>query len=57
MKSGYLSFDPFRTMELQKVVSGTQLVLLSDQQKVEILRPELNIEKHSSFLFPQPKTK
>jgi hypothetical protein len=57
MKSSYLSFDPLRTMELQKVVSGTQLVLLSDQQKVEILRPELNIEKHSSFLFPQPKTK
>jgi hypothetical protein len=44
-------------MKLQKAVSGTELILLSDQQKVEILRPELNIEKHSSFLFPQPKTK
>ncbi|EGG93718.1 hypothetical protein IMCC1989_835 [gamma proteobacterium IMCC1989] len=44
-------------MACKKRLSGTQLVLLSDQQKVEILRPELNIEKHSSFLFPQPKTK
>lgn len=38
-------------------LSGTQLILLSDEKKAEILRPELNIEKYSSFLFPHTKTK
>lgn len=33
------------------------LIPLSDHEVVEVIRPETNLEKHQSFIFPHPKSK
>lgn len=44
-------------MDIAKTKAHLEFVSLSNQEIAAIIRPELNIEKFSSFLFPHRKAK
>lgn len=43
-------------IEQTKDVAHVEIVPLSDQQIAAIIRPEINLEKFSNFIFPHRKS-